>query len=1193
MKPHPLFFLLVILCLFLCSYGVYLVQKELSLALAILAGLVAFIFISYFFFVFFVLISSHFNGRYHSKLQDLSEKINDVTKGKEDDINWELACKDLVNLLNFDYAIISFVNFETQKIESKYFYLNPEKEAHLKVHFYNELIDENNQKTYKSWIDDGESSYEINSHETEKDIVLRAALENEIKVLVANREIPVDKINDRDTINFFVNPLYWFRYVMASKNSEVEVPQKINNEIYEKYQHIKLGRVFIPITFLNSKHQKVNDDLIEANNDEEINNLNEAYNPSFPVGVIELGIKNEKFEKIAKRNLKDDNSFLLREFRFKFVTGVDKWVKIFNAWSNISPVSLRNAIYLSKLYADNLAQVYFEKEKIKQERDLLDKLATVRNLGNNDYKNYGEAFLETVRKKIGADWGVAAFRNFNVDYLSYRERALYHKKPEKEIFKTLLDTETYAGISSFVLKYNRPYLMTQKENKFYVNVFQDSVQQSEVIVPLTMDGQIMGVISFSSRKKGIFNLLTVHLLERVSEEFRIYYFRKKRYNILANLSKPEAVWINKDEIIKKTGELLEQFYISNYVLIWEFETVNYVVNNDLEYNRHSEFRNVYISDGFSQISPDFENLKNCINHDLISSALLTNDSQYRINLSDSSFEYEQFLAEKFKIKSYFVIKVQGTNGVQMLICIHSRRGFADETYEAEKKEDSTERKRMKLYFERDKDFLAILTNRLSLSLQNQNVLTVTKDFFNAFENMSNIANVSSHKEGIFQLIVDAALRGCNADGVSLYLKTNDGNDILTDNGIHRSSKGQYYIRPGKSTKAIGANAIIKLKDDEDVYSFLNDDEYEKFLLDYAGVDKISSRERKNSFWTKNKIKSSFAIKIYQNNKENKETIGVLYFNFKKSFIGNKLEVENHPLVELMKTFARMVQIVLLSVRGIEDKINELLSQQQELKKTIYSLDKKKEELEIQKQDVESKLDSLLPQAAKSTFYLILETVNHDVRNLLFGLNDSINDILRRNVLKGKDLEYFEYFSDRSKYINNNIAELLELFNFNKQRKEFVDINKIILQIAQYFDNQRDTSKKRIRFNDKLSPKSPEIRCVKTELTMIIYNLFMNATQAIDASNKSHGNIEFSTTTENGLILFRLTDNGVGIKDDVSSKIYDPHFTTKDEGLGIGLYFVKILLESDDYHGTINHYMDSNRLTNFQITIPSFINSLKS
>ena len=65
------------------------------------------------------------------------------------------------------------------------------------------------------------------------------------------------------------------------------------------------------------------------------------------------------------------------------------------------------------------------------------------------------------------------------------------------------------------------------------------------------------------------------------------------------------------------------------------------------------------------------------------------------------------------------------------------------------------------------------------------------------------------------------------------------------------------------------------------------------------------------------------------------------------------------------------------------------------------------------------------------------------------------------------------------------------------------------------------------------------------------------------------------------------DNGNGIPDQIKDKIFEPKFTTKTSGMGLGLGIVKSIIES---HGGEIHYVSKkNKGTTFTITLPQIVN----
>ena len=105
---------------------------------------------------------------------------------------------------------------------------------------------------------------------------------------------------------------------------------------------------------------------------------------------------------------------------------------------------------------------------------------------------------------------------------------------------------------------------------------------------------------------------------------------------------------------------------------------------------------------------------------------------------------------------------------------------------------------------------------------------------------------------------------------------------------------------------------------------------------------------------------------------------------------------------------------------------------------------------------------------------------------------------------------------------------------------------------------------------------------KDYLARIIINLVTNASQAKADNRKSVINVDIEKIEKRIKII--VNDNGVGISPDKLEKIFDPNFTSKNSGMGIGLTMVKRMVE--DYNGTITVVSEVDKGAVFTISMPS-------
>ena len=117
-------------------------------------------------------------------------------------------------------------------------------------------------------------------------------------------------------------------------------------------------------------------------------------------------------------------------------------------------------------------------------------------------------------------------------------------------------------------------------------------------------------------------------------------------------------------------------------------------------------------------------------------------------------------------------------------------------------------------------------------------------------------------------------------------------------------------------------------------------------------------------------------------------------------------------------------------------------------------------------------------------------------------------------------------------------------------------------------------------------EAAEVWGYENELKQVLINIINNAKDAIDETGEKEGHIDISVNpAPDSAIMIQISDTGSGISDHVKSKIFDPYFTTKEQGkgTGIGLYMSKTIIEQN-MNGRLE-LVDHHDNTCFAITLP--------
>ena len=104
---------------------------------------------------------------------------------------------------------------------------------------------------------------------------------------------------------------------------------------------------------------------------------------------------------------------------------------------------------------------------------------------------------------------------------------------------------------------------------------------------------------------------------------------------------------------------------------------------------------------------------------------------------------------------------------------------------------------------------------------------------------------------------------------------------------------------------------------------------------------------------------------------------------------------------------------------------------------------------------------------------------------------------------------------------------------------------------------------------------------RTQLIRVITNLVKNAIQAMPEIENPR--VEVRVVSEQGQVKITVADNGIGISEEFRDKIFEPKFTTKTSGMGLGLGMVRNIVETNG--GTIQLTTKEGKGTVFTVTLP--------
>lgn len=145
----------------------------------------------------------------------------------------------------------------------------------------------------------------------------------------------------------------------------------------------------------------------------------------------------------------------------------------------------------------------------------------------------------------------------------------------------------------------------------------------------------------------------------------------------------------------------------------------------------------------------------------------------------------------------------------------------------------------------------------------------------------------------------------------------------------------------------------------------------------------------------------------------------------------------------------------------------------------------------------------------------------------------------------------------------------------------IELNQVIRDVNELL--QTDLSQRHITLLTTMNKPSPIIIADAVEVEQILYNLIRNAADSLDETNKESKQITVSSAIGDGQAVLRVADNGRGISDDVLPHLFDPFFTTRQNGMGLGLSLCVTLIERIDGEISVQNRPEGGAV--FTITIP--------
>ena len=201
-------------------------------------------------------------------------------------------------------------------------------------------------------------------------------------------------------------------------------------------------------------------------------------------------------------------------------------------------------------------------------------------------------------------------------------------------------------------------------------------------------------------------------------------------------------------------------------------------------------------------------------------------------------------------------------------------------------------------------------------------------------------------------------------------------------------------------------------------------------------------------------------------------------------------------------------------------------------------------------------------------------VAHEIRNPLISIGGFARRLEKR--LTDDTKEYAKIIVNEVTRLENILKEILGFVKSSRVMKEKADINELLVEIIKFITPEILEKKNTIQQDLCGTPLMASID--NDRIKEAILNLVSNAAQATN-----YGSITLKTTREDNEAVIELSDTGCGIKPEDIKNIFNPFFTTKSQGTGLGLAVTHKIIQ--EHNGKIEVESCASGGTTFKIYLP--------
>ncbi|MEE4216022.1 MAG: ATP-binding protein [Xanthomonadales bacterium] len=196
------------------------------------------------------------------------------------------------------------------------------------------------------------------------------------------------------------------------------------------------------------------------------------------------------------------------------------------------------------------------------------------------------------------------------------------------------------------------------------------------------------------------------------------------------------------------------------------------------------------------------------------------------------------------------------------------------------------------------------------------------------------------------------------------------------------------------------------------------------------------------------------------------------------------------------------------------------------------------------------------------------SIAHEIRNPLSALNHASQLLEESPQIRLSEMRLIHIIQNHAKRMNGIVENILQLSRREQSQPDVVPLHLFLPEFAMEFETSKVNHS--LDFAAAFDTDNAFVLYDKSQLHQCLWKLLDNAVDHASRGNMTpRVRLRLRTDTASGFCVITIADNGPGINKEQLSKIFEPFYTTRKEGSGLGLYIARQLCEANQAELTVD------------------------